>query len=146
MLKTPSTKSVTSAAVQIGSGVAGAKLSDGVVAILPDSLGKMKKPALAIVALIAAASVNASTAGGQAVQAAFVGMAVKQGANAVSEALVPMIAPKDGSKTVNQFINAVVGHNASATIAASERFALNAPWNAPEPTYELMPNVEFSGL
>lgn len=152
MFKKPSTKSVTSAAVQIGSGVAGAKLSDGVVAILPDSLGKAKKPLFALVALGVAASVNASTTGGQALQAAFAGMAIKQGTDAVTEAITPMIAPKDNTKALNRFINGVIGHN-NTTASTVERFAqLNAAsmdWQDAQEMYELnqgIQEVRFAGV
>lgn len=153
MLKKPSTKSVTSAAVTIGSGVAGAKLSDGVVAILPDSLGKMKKPLVALISLVGVASTNANTTGGQALQAAFAGMAIKQGTDAVTEAITPMIGPKDNTKTLNKFLNAVVGHN-SASSPAVERFAqlnaANMDWQGAQEMYELnqfaTPSVDWNGL
>lgn len=146
MFKKPSTKSVTSAAVQIGSGIAGAKLSDGVVAVLPDSLGKFKKPGLAVVALVVAASINPSTTAGEAAQAAFAGMAIKQGMDAVTEAITPMITPKDNTKVANKFLNAVVGHNATSTaVAAEARFALNSPWAGQEPMYELA-TPKFAGV
>lgn len=152
MLKKPTTKSVTSAAVQIGSGVAGAKLSDGVVAILPDSLGKAKKPLLALVALGVAASVNASSTGGQIVQAACAGMAIKQGTDAVTEAIIPMIAPKDNTKALNRFLNGVIGHN-NTTASTVERFAqLNATsmdWQGAQEMFELnqaIPEMAYPGL
>jgi hypothetical protein len=136
MFKTPNTKTVTSAAVKIGAGVAGAKLSDGVVAILPESLGKAKKPIFAVVALAVAASVNASTTAGEAVQSAFIGMAIKQGADALTEVIKPSIAAKTTGTTSARFINAVVGHDQPAVQSAemAERLSgyfnqLNSPFN-----------------
>jgi hypothetical protein len=132
MFKTPNTKTVTSAAVKIGAGVAGAKLSDGVVAIIPDSLGKAKKPLFAVVALAVAASINPTTTAGEAAQSAFIGMAIKQGADALTEAIKPSIPAQTSGTTGARFINAVVGHSDTPSIA--ERLAygynqLNAPWN-----------------
>ena len=134
MFKTPNSKTITNAAVVVGSGVVGAKVSDGVVAIIPESAQKYAKGIVLAAALIGAASVNSSTTTGTAVQSAFVGMAIKQGADMLTEAIKPQIAAKESSSVANRFINAVVGHNdtdgAIATIegAAVERFALNSPY------------------
>lgn len=134
MFKTPNKKTVASAAVKIGAGVAGAKLSDGVVAILPNSLGKGKKPLSAVVALAVAALINPTTTAGEAAQSVFIGMAIKQGADALTEFIKPSVPVNTSGNIAARFINAVVGHNDDVERSEIQaRFAdfnqLNAPWN-----------------
>lgn len=128
MFKKPNSKDFTSSVVKIASGVAGAKLSDGIVAAMPESTKDYKKFVVAGVALFAAASTNPKTTSGQAVQSAFVGMAIKQGADALSDALVPEIDAQDNSTITGKFINGVVGHSTETIASAStDRKALNRP-------------------
>ncbi|WP_130735505.1 hypothetical protein [Flavobacterium sp. J27] len=61
-------------------------------------------------------------------------MAVKQGTDAVTDLLVPAIDPQDNSKTSGKFINAVVGHNTTASTPADTSTAtsrLNRSLNSP---------------
>ena len=116
MFKSPNSKTIGTAAVAVGAGVVGAKVSDGIVALMPDSTAKYKKLAVAAVALLGAASVEAKTTAGTAVQASLVGMAIKQGADFVTDQLTANVAPKDNSSKLNQFINAVVGHPTTGAV------------------------------
>lgn len=110
MFQKPSQKSAMSSVVKIGAGVAGAKLSDGVVNVMPESTNNYKKLLVTGVALIAAASVNPKTTAGEAVQAAFVGMAVKQGTDYVTDMLKDSVPVQDNQTTTGKFLNAVIGH------------------------------------
>lgn len=125
MFKKPSTKDFTSSAVKIGAGVAGAKVSDGIVAAMPESTKDYKKIIVAVVALGAAAATNPKTLAGEAVQAAFVGAAIKQGTDAVTEMLVPEVTAQDNSTVTGKFINGVIGH--STEVAPVNSAALNRP-------------------
>jgi hypothetical protein len=137
MFQKPSQSSAMSSVVKIGAGVAGAKLSDGVVSVMPESTNNYKKLLVTGVALLAAASVNPKTTAGEAVQAAFVGMAVKQGTDYVTEMLVESVPAKDNTTTSGKFLNAVIGHTPAATpVAATARLgrSLRNPveWEAQE--------------
>ena len=112
MFKKPTQKTVVGQATKIGAGVIGAKLSDGVAAVMPESTNSYKKGAIAVAALVGAACIDTKTTAGEVTQAALVGMAIKQGSDAVTDLLVPAIDQQDNSKTTGKFINAVVGHNA----------------------------------
>lgn len=110
MFQKPSQSSAMSSVVKIGAGVAGAKLSDGVVSVMPESTNNYKKLLVTGVALLAAASVNPKTTAGEAVQAAFVGMAVKQGSDYVTDMLKDSVPVQDNQTTTGKFLNAVIGH------------------------------------
>lgn len=110
MFQKPSQSSAMSSVVKIGAGVAGAKLSDGVVSVMPESTNNYKKLLVTGVALLAAASVNPKTTAGEAVQAAFVGMAVKQGTDYVTDMLKDSVPVQDNATTTGKFLNAVIGY------------------------------------
>lgn len=111
MIKTPNSKTIVSAAVSVGAGVVGAKLSDGIVAIMPDSTAKYKKILVAGLAVLGAASVEAKTTTGQAVQAALVGAAIKQGADYATEMLADTVDQKDNATLTGKFVNGVLGRD-----------------------------------
>jgi len=113
MFTKPNGKSFKNSAVQTAGIVLGAKVSDGVAAIMPDSVSSYKSWGLAAAGLVLAACVNPSTTSGNFVQSAFLGMAGKQAYNGVTEVLVPAVAEKDASTTTGKFMNALVGHTAS---------------------------------
>ncbi|ESU28390.1 hypothetical protein FLJC2902T_17450 [Flavobacterium limnosediminis JC2902] len=117
MLKKPNSKTIGSAALAVGAGVAGAKLSDGIVAIMPESTTKYKKILVAAGAVIVAAAVDGKTTTGQAVQAALVGAAIKQGADYATEMLATTVDPKDNATVSGRFVNAVVGHSTFQPVA-----------------------------
>jgi len=122
MFQKPSQSSAMSSVVKIGAGVAGAKLSDGVVNVMPDSTNNYKKLLVTGVALLAAASVNPKTTAGEAVQAAFIGMAVKQGTDYVTDMLKDSVPVQDNQTTTGKFLNAVIGHSTDvATTTATAR-------------------------
>lgn len=117
------------------SGIAGAKLSDGIASSLPDSTNSYKKWLIAGGAAVIAMCFNPTTTGGKVAQSAFAGMAIKQGSDAISEALVPTIAARTGGKWTDKFVNALVGHDAVVPAAeTAARSALNAAmfWEAAE--------------
>jgi hypothetical protein len=119
----------TKPAVMIGCGAVGAKLGDGVAAILPTPYGKIACLALG---LAVTAFADGSKMSGAAVQGAGIGMAVNAGAGLLSDALKPQIAPQDASTTTGKFLNAVIGHQdadvlALATVSTAR---LNSPYQA----------------
>lgn len=131
MFQKPTSKTITSAAVKVGAGVVGAKVSDGAVAIMPDSAKDYAKPIVALAALAVAACMSPKSTGEEAVQAAFVGAALKQGTDYVTELLTDNVDAKDNSTTLNKFVNGLVGHPtidaAPLRVATTERTAsLNA--------------------
>lgn len=135
MFGKPNGKSLKSSGVKTAGLVIGAKVSDGVAAILPDSVASYKSWGLAIVGLGLAACVNPSTTGGEFVQSALLGMAGKQAYNGVTEVLVPAVAKEDDSTAKGKFMNALIGHNepsvpASTTQAETIVQAVHAamPW------------------
>lgn len=156
MFKSPNSKSLTSAGISVGAGIVGAKLSDGVVAILPEDMKPAtKRWGLAIAALVAASAVNPNTTAGSAVQSAFVGMAVKQGADALSDSLKANIEAKTSGTKADKFINAVVGHDPAmldlipaadmATKSAVAKLGISA-WEPAEPVYEAVEAREVQTL
>lgn len=110
MFKKPNGKSIGSSASKVAAIVVGAKVSDGVAAILPESVASYKSWGLAAVGLVLAASVNPSTASGEFTQNALLGMAGKQLYNGVTEVLVPAVEQKDSTTTTGKFMNALIGH------------------------------------
>lgn len=137
LFQMPTSSTLTEVAICGGVGIAGAKLSDAIAASLPDSTNGYKKWAIAAVALGAAMCFNPSTTGGKIAQAGFVGMGIKQGSDAISDALVPTIAARTGGKWTDKFVNALVGHDQLVTVPAdtAKRSALNAAmyWESSEP-------------
>ena len=111
MFTKPNGKSFKSTAVKTTGIVLGAKVSDGVAAIMPDSVASYKSWGLAAAGLVLAACVNPSTTSGDFVQSTFLGMAGKQLYNGVTEVLVPAVEEKDSTTTTGKFMNAVIGHN-----------------------------------
>lgn len=146
MFKSPNSKTLTNAGISVGAGIVGAKLGDGVAAILPEDMKPAtKRLGIAVIALVAAAAVNPSTTAGNAVQSAFVGMAVKQGADALSDSLKANIEAKTTGSKTDKFINAVVGHDTTmldlipaadmATKSAVAKLGM-AAWEPAEPVFE----------
>ena len=131
MFTKPNVKSVTSAGATALAVVAGAKIGDGIVAVMPDSTASYKKLLVGAVAIIAAASVSAKTPVAQGVQNALIGVGVKQLCDEVTDNLTAAVAVKDSSSVTNKFINAVVGHNAAAPVAA-----LAAAWETPSQVWD----------
>lgn len=111
MLQKPTSKTVMSSAMKVGAGVAGAKVSDGLVNIMPESVSDYKKLIVCGVSLLAAAAINPKTTAGEALQAALVGAGIKQGADALTDMLVPSVERKSNDSITNKFINGVIGHN-----------------------------------
>jgi len=133
MFKKPNVKSVTSAGVTALAIVAGAKIGDGIVAVMPDSTASFKKILVGGIALIAAASVDAKTQTAQAAQSALIGIGVKQICDEVTEQLtkaVPAQGKVDAVTNVTtattvteKFINGVVGHGLGVA-------SLGSSWDA----------------
>ena len=84
-----------------------------------------KKILVTGLALVAAASVNPKTTAGEAVQAVFVGMAVKQGTDYITEMLVESVPAQDNQTTTGKFLNAVVGHSIEVAPTPVETARLN---------------------
>ena len=128
MFKKPNVKSVTSAGVTTLAIVAGAKLGDGIVAVMPDSTASFKKILVGGIALLAAASVDAKTQTAQAAQSALIGIGAKQILDEVTENLTSAVAVKDNSTITNKFINAVVGHTEAKVPIANLPEGTKAAW------------------
>ena len=149
MFKKPNSKTAVSAVVKVGAGVAGAKLSDGLVSVMPESTNSYKKLLVAGLAIVGAAAVNAQTTAGEAVQAAFVGMAVKQGTDYVTEMLTESVPAQDNTTTTGKFLNAVIGHNTDVVEAPIETTALkslgrslrNPVWEPAQPIRVAQPSL-----
>jgi len=141
MFKKPNSKTAVSAAVKVGAGIAGAKLSDGLVSVMPESTNNYKKWLVAGIAILGAATVNAQTTAGEAVQAAFVGMAVKQGTDAVTDMLTESVDPQDNTTTTGKFLNAVIGHK---TDVMPEPMPEQLNRSLRNPVWEAAPTIRVS--
>jgi hypothetical protein len=146
MFKKPNSKTAVSAAVKVGAGIAGAKLSDGIVSVMPESTNSYKKLLVAGIAILGAATVDAQTTAGEAVQAAFVGMAVKQGTDAVTDMLTESVDPQDNTTYTGKFLNAIIGHNTDVVAAPVEslnrsRSLRNPVWEPATPVRTAQPSL-----
>lgn len=110
MFTKPNTKSISNAAMTVGAFVVGAKVGDGIAAIMPDSTAAYKKWLLAAGGIIAAASVSAKTPTAQGVQNALLGLGAKQICAIVTDELITAIPQKDNTTVTGKFVNALVGH------------------------------------
>lgn len=126
----PSASTATDTSLKLGFGIVGAKLSDGIAAALPDSTNKYKKWTIAGVAFLGAMCFNPSTTGGVIAQSSLLGMAIKQGADAFSDALVPVIEARTGGTGTDKFINALVGHPTATVTVPTDVKAKFAALNA----------------
>jgi hypothetical protein len=129
MFSKPNTKNIASAAVTAGAFVAGAKLGDGIAAVIPDSMASYKKFAIAGVSIIAAACITPKTTMAQAGQSALIGMGAKQLYDEFTGALETAVPAKDASTSTNKFVNALVSTSrpAKAPLDAGTG-AMNFPW------------------
>lgn len=154
MFKKPNTKSVTNIALAGGAIVLGAKIGDGVSAVMPASVAPYKRWILGIGGIVAAACVNPNTTTAQAVQNGLLGLGAKQLMDEVTDTLaeaVPVKVSGDASPlgATDRFVNALVGHK-EVPVAS-----LNAPWigdnadNAWDRPIEIeqeAPMLSFSGV
>ena len=124
MLNKPTLKTGGSALATTVAIVAGAKISDGVASIMPATTNSYKKWLLGAAGLILAASVDAKTPTGKAVQNAAIGFGAKQIYDEVSDSLSATMAPKTDGSATSKFINAIVGH----TDVPTDPAALAAAW------------------
>lgn len=119
MFQKPNSANFGKVAVQAAGLTVGAKVSDGVAAIMPESTNSYKSWILAAVGIAVAASVNPSTQSGQFVQSLFLGMGGKQLANGVTEVLTPSVGKQDSTTTTGKFLNAVIGHPQDTTVTVT---------------------------
>jgi len=111
----PNQKSVTNAALTAGSFVAGAKVGDGLSAVMPESVASYKRWLIGIGGIALAACVPNNTTSGAALQSGLVGLGAKQLYDEISDTLadaIPIKVAKDNDalSTTDKFINAIVGH------------------------------------
>lgn len=123
MLKKPSQKTITDAGITAVAFVAGAKVGDGIAAVMPDSVAAYKKWGLAAVGIVLAASISGTTTTAKAAQSASLVMAAKQLCDAVTEQLTVAVPKKTGTTAMDKFINAIVGHE-------QKPIALGAAWDS----------------
>ena len=125
MLKKPNQKTITDAGITAVAFVVGAKVSDGVAAIMPESTASYKNWGLAAAGILLAASISGTTTTAKAAQSAALGMAGKQLLDGITDQLTTAVPKKDNSTVTNKFINAVVGYGETTTPIA----ALNGAWD-----------------
>lgn len=116
MFKKPNTKSVTNAALTGGALVVGAKVGDGISAVMPESTNGYKRWILGIGGVVAAACINPSTTAAQGAQNALLGLGAKQLYDELSDTLaeaIPVKVAADATvalSVTDKFVNAIVGH------------------------------------
>lgn len=150
LLTKPTSKSIASVAVSAGAFVAGAKIGDGIAAVIPDSMASYKRYILAGVTIFGAACIVPKTTMAQAAQTALVGAGAKQLYDEFSEMLADAVPVKEASSTTNKFVNAVVGHTAPALLA-TEQVGVGHAWlGEPEDMWErpleALPSGDFTGV
>ena len=123
MFKKPNTKTITGVATRAGAFVIGAKVGDGLNAVMPDSIAPYKRWGIGIGAIVIAAFISPSTTIAQASQDALLGMGAKQLYDELSETLAGAIPVKVSGSPTSKFVNAVVGHSDIAI-----QPALGASW------------------
>lgn len=151
MLTKPSTKTVTSAAFTAGALVLGAKVGDGVSALMPASANSYKKLAIGAVAIVAAACISPKTTVSQAVQNGLIGMGTKQLYDELTDTLAEAIPVKVSADATalgvtDRFLNAVVGHKEVPLASLGQAWiGDNADmWNRPEEMAQ--PQIQFTGV
>lgn len=108
MLQKPNSKSIASVAVAGGAFVIGAKLGDGIAAVMPASVASYKRYIIAGLGILGAACIDPKTTMAQATQSALIGLGSKQLYDELSDALATAVPVKDASTTTNKFVNALV--------------------------------------
>lgn len=116
MLTKPNQKTLTSAALTAGAFVAGAKVGDGLAAVMPASTNGYKRYLLAVAAIGIAASINPKTTATQGAQNALLGLGAKQLYDELTDTLTDAIPIKLQTTTAplnstDRFVNAIVGHS-----------------------------------
>lgn len=135
MLTKPNQKTITSAALTAGAFVAGAKVGDGLAAVMPASTNGYKRYILAFAAIGIAASINAKTTATQGAQNALLGLGAKQLYDELTDTLTDAIQIKLQTTTAplnstDRFVNAIVGHSEKDSLipAANLPGASNGAW------------------
>lgn len=131
MLRKPTTKTVTSVALAGGAIVLGAKIGDGVSAVMPASTNSYKRWILGVGGIVAAACINPSTTAAQAVQNGLLGLGAKQLYDEATDALAEAVPVKVSANATalgatDRFVNALVGHK-EVPVAS-----LGMPWEGVE--------------
>lgn len=151
MLTKPSTKTVTGAAFTAGALVLGAKVGDGVSALMPASANSYKKLAIGAAAIIAAACISPKTTVSQAVQNGLIGMGTKQLYDELTDTLAEAIPVKVSSDATalgvtDRFLNAVVGHKEVPLASLGQAWIGDNSdmWSRPEPMAQ--PQIQFTGV
>lgn len=163
-LTKPNGKSIATVAVSAGSFVIGAKLGDGLAAVMPDSMNSYKKFAIAGVSILAAACIAPKSTMEQAAQHALVGLGAKQLfdelSNALEGAIPAKLAQTDASgvaapkSMTTKFVDGLVGRLGSPlaqpSYVANSSTWLGVPgdiWDRPEELeYETQPVLTLTGI
>lgn len=151
MLTKPSTKTVTGAAFTAGALVLGAKVGDGVSALMPASANSYKKLAIGAAAIIAAACISPKTTVSQAVQNGLIGMGTKQLYDELTDTLaeaIPVKVSLDASAlgVTDRFLNAVVGHKEVPLTSLGQAWIGDNSdmWSRTEAVAQ--PQIQFTGV
>lgn len=139
----PTQKGITEGAVSAVAIVAGAKIGDGIAAIMPESTSAYKTWALAAAGIVAAACIKGTSSTDKALQNACIGIGVKQLYNGVTEVLTNAVDAKvPTSKDVasatfaDKLQDGIVGHTPEV-VAGSPYYALSAAWDAGTPSADM---------
>jgi hypothetical protein len=113
MFKKPNTKTITGVATRGAAIVVGAKVGDGLNAVMPDSVASYKRWIIGVGALAAAAFINPTTTIAQVSQDGLVGMGAKQLIDELSSTLsaaIPVKPKLEGAKASlsAKFMDAVI--------------------------------------
>lgn len=129
MFTKPNSKSIASVAVAGGAFVIGAKLGDGIAAVIPDSMASYKRFIIAGVGILGAACVEPKTTMAQATQSALIGLGAKQLYDELSDALATAVPVKTDPTATNKFVNALVSTARPALVPdATVQVGTGAPW------------------
>jgi hypothetical protein len=150
MFKKPNTKSITGVALAGGSIVIGAKVGDGIAAVMPESTNGYKRWILGVGGIVAAACINPTTTTAQVAQNACLGLGAKQLYDELSDTLASAIPVKVSASVTDKFVNAVVGHKEVpvASLGAAWMGDNSDMWDRPllEEQPQPQPVLAFTGL
>lgn len=152
MLKKPTAKTVTSIALAGGAIVLGAKIGDGVSAVMPASANSYKRWILGVGGIVAAACINPSTTAAQAVQNGLLGLGAKQLYDEATDTLaeaVPVKVSADATAlgATDRFVNALVGHKEVPVASLGMSWeGSEAIWDRPLELEQEIPTISFTGV
>lgn len=127
----PKGADITNTAIQVGGGVVGAALSDGLVGVVVKDPTKktLIRVAVAGLGIVGASAVQGKSTTGELLKGAFVGMAIQQSVKVVKENVVKILPENDG-KTINKFLHDAFGMGAGIPAPAMRYLAMGEPFSS----------------